>query len=566
MTDKQIMFLSEIAYMDDLLWPEKYSELRDVNANTVIPDEATTAETLGELLEVFDEQTLAEMDKAGGEKAKEAAIIREIRGDPELCELEIHDINGDVFAVTFEDPNGELIVAFRGTGTAYEWYDDAVGLGTADTVNQIQALEYIESLDGESITVTGHSKGGNKAQYVTLLSDKVDRCVSMDGQGFSGEFVDKYQGEIRARAGKIKNYYVDGDYVNILLYPVPGSQQICVDSTSDVTDVDFHYSSSFYQYYQDSEGRWHLGYRDENGEIQDYLKLGSREESMQLVHEFTCFVLNVMPLDERQETAEYVGALLAIVRRGGFQYKGIYYTDVKELLLSDPKMLGRILAYVIKYAETYGLNERQIESLVGWLGMREFLQEKIDQIQSDKSLAAKVGVGVLTVGGLLKMLMENLHDGKRDYIINWLTSKLGAQDLWNEVEDAYESIPDFHPQFANQNYAGSAKIRDFTTAMESQILNAIHSISRATVGSVSGWSEYSSEEWYDDLFIDNAIRGITTYFNRIREVNTQSEIRIRQVFASARALDAADAGMLREVAQQLRGVAQGVDQIADRLK
>lgn len=40
----------------------------------------------------------------------------------------------------------------------------------------------LESYD--SITVTGHSKGGNKAQYVTVLSDKVDRCISMDGQGF----------------------------------------------------------------------------------------------------------------------------------------------------------------------------------------------------------------------------------------------------------------------------------------------------------------------------------------------------------------------------------------------
>ena len=57
--------------------------------------------------------------------------------------------------------------------------------------------DYIENLPYDSITVAGHSKGGNKAQYVTVLSDKVDRCISMDGQGFSQEFIDKYYAEIQ---------------------------------------------------------------------------------------------------------------------------------------------------------------------------------------------------------------------------------------------------------------------------------------------------------------------------------------------------------------------------------
>lgn len=39
--------------------------------------------------------------------------------------------------------------------------------------------------DCSTITVTGHSKGGNKAK-----DNSVDICIAFDGQGFSDEFID----------------------------------------------------------------------------------------------------------------------------------------------------------------------------------------------------------------------------------------------------------------------------------------------------------------------------------------------------------------------------------------
>ena len=51
-------------------------------------------------------------------------------------------------------------------------------------------------------------KGGNKAQYVGILSDKVDRVLSLDGQGFSKEFVEKYQDLIDKNRHKIRNNFV----------------------------------------------------------------------------------------------------------------------------------------------------------------------------------------------------------------------------------------------------------------------------------------------------------------------------------------------------------------------
>ena len=46
-----------------------------------------------------------------------------------------------------------------------------------------------------NIIVTGHSKGGNKAQYVTINSkynDLIDKCFSFDGQGMSPEAIEAF--------------------------------------------------------------------------------------------------------------------------------------------------------------------------------------------------------------------------------------------------------------------------------------------------------------------------------------------------------------------------------------
>lgn len=44
--------------------------------------------------------------------------------------------------------------------------------------------------------MSGHSKGGNKAQYVTMFSqnrDVIDTCVALDGQGFSDSAMEAMQ-------------------------------------------------------------------------------------------------------------------------------------------------------------------------------------------------------------------------------------------------------------------------------------------------------------------------------------------------------------------------------------
>lgn len=411
-----------------------------------------------------------------------------------------------------------------------EWIDNAIGLGVSDTERQKAALDYIENLPYDSITVAGHSKGGNKAQYVTVLSDKVDRCISMDGQGFSQEFIDKYYAEIQKKGHCIKNYYLEGDFVSILMFPVPGSDQICIDGDDSVIGAENHATSSFYQFWQDEEGRWHIRC-DADGNTA--LIPGTREDSLVYLHEFTTFIINVMPKDERERAGDYIGHILALVfvPDAHFDVDGKRYTpdDLVEYLLSDPDMLAKVLAYFIKYVETYNLSEDEIRSLAEVFGMTELLGEIEDVAKEhDSSLAQMIS----DAGGLLNLIIDQIRDGENDPIIGvllwlangWLSEKLGTEvdlpALWKKLEAEYQSIPEFDAETARQDAAcKEGKIRDFSERTYGILMSAIAAVEEDTYGSVSGWTQYAGEAWYDSLFIPNAIGGINAYFERVSEIS-----------------------------------------------
>lgn len=126
---------------------------------------------------------------------------------------------------TFDGDEDNAIVAFKGTTGPEEWADNINSCRVSDTDPQIAALDYIESLDYDNIIVTGHSKGSNKAMYVTILSDKVSKCVGFDGQGFSDLFLAKYRDRIVERAWRVTNYSLAGDFVHIMMNQLTGSNQ-----------------------------------------------------------------------------------------------------------------------------------------------------------------------------------------------------------------------------------------------------------------------------------------------------------------------------------------------------
>ena len=130
-------------------------------------------------------------------------MIEAIKRNPYMLEAKILESHLDMaygggygLSVVFlNERTKEAIVAFRGTATN-EWTDDFLGANLVDTLQQINCLEWYKlvynklHLEDYYITVIGHSKGGNKAKYITILNDTVDRCVAFDGQGFSDKFIE----------------------------------------------------------------------------------------------------------------------------------------------------------------------------------------------------------------------------------------------------------------------------------------------------------------------------------------------------------------------------------------
>lgn len=145
----------------------------------------------------------------------------------------------------------DIYVVFRGTGSG-RWYDNGEGLSQEASKYQGIALLYfndtLDSLDIEDdtrIIVTGHSKGGNLSQYVTLKTtpeyrERIKYCISFDGQGFSPEMYEnvKTKSYYAAQRNKMFSICGDNDYVNVLGKKViPDEHTIYIVTKPHFTDM-----------------------------------------------------------------------------------------------------------------------------------------------------------------------------------------------------------------------------------------------------------------------------------------------------------------------------------------
>ena len=185
--------------------------------------------------ELLGENLLPCLSVGGGMNYDEAfQMLQNIQKDDMLRNLVIESrIETRIRGVAFSYPNtpSEAVIAFQGTGPYYAaWDDNCQGGYLTDTEMQKEALRFVDSWlkthhDGiakkEYLVVTGHSKGGNLAQYVTVRRTRaVQRCVSFDGQGFADEFMNKYRKNVHNARPKIRSVCACNDYVNILLQPI----------------------------------------------------------------------------------------------------------------------------------------------------------------------------------------------------------------------------------------------------------------------------------------------------------------------------------------------------------
>ncbi len=219
-TDQELLLLSNFVYipvcMSDKTLEEIIEPYRDEKG-------------------LFSPESVAKAAYGGGMSCEDVATVftemdEHIAENPDFGKLSasrsLDEYN--VRAICYTGPkDNDPVVAFRGTGgTRSAWSDNFEGAFGEDTKIQRIADDFLKNDCGiyDDIVVTGHSKGGNLAQYVTVRQqERISSCTSFDGQGFSEYFLEAYGDEIKTAAPKIRSVSAYNDFVNILLTSIAGT-------------------------------------------------------------------------------------------------------------------------------------------------------------------------------------------------------------------------------------------------------------------------------------------------------------------------------------------------------
>ena len=223
-TDRQLALFSEIAYKD-------------------LPEECKLK--LGRNQSVTIEEVIKYDPEIGDDLRNLGITESEIKTWKIVGFKDANSKNG-FYGCVIETSENQAAVAFRGSEAMNEissfhndWAKSDLGLLNNDKTPQQEEVEiFLEEnyylLDEyDDITMTGHSLGGNLAEYATIMAEKyglddnITRCTSLDGPGFSDEFLIKYKDEIERCAGKIR--HVRWSMVGHLLMDIPNATYEQVD-------------------------------------------------------------------------------------------------------------------------------------------------------------------------------------------------------------------------------------------------------------------------------------------------------------------------------------------------
>ncbi len=511
------------------------------------------------ILGSFNENALRELERKGDQNigfvsAKEwAGMIRYLQSS-RMKDLVLTDTmtgeDGTTLALCFteEDNSADAVVAFKGTSGGDEWADNVQGLNQSDTRCQKETLDFIESLSAENITVTGHSKGGNKAMYVAITSDKVTRCVAYDGQGFSQEFIDKYWAEIQAKGGNIKAYSLATDYVHALLFPVPNAEQIYCQGYGVANIGEHHSPNSLFM--TDEKGRIVL---DKSGNP-IVVKI-SEDESVGMLHEFTTFVIHNANAEDKEEIIDFVSQMARKVFGG----KDVPKEELIDLALGNPDAMALVGAYLVKYMDVQDLGAEDVDELLDMLGLKSL----------DELFTLRVkGHELLTLSEILEFTKKHLTDDNDDWWIRhtvlpalekWMLKgyDIDLAELWEKINSKVREI-DGSGGCADAD-ARSGTIRDFSATVYETLISVIHQMESIDGVSVSSWSNYAEEEWYAPLRVSMVSAAVNEYFSKLSETNQMCKNRIDRVFDSVKEVD-------ERIAERLVGHCQNFESANTGLK
>lgn len=336
---------------------------------------AKPGHTIGELINGLDST-----DYSGGlmSQSEWKEMIGEISSNPEyqdIMDLKIADTHvdncigggGGRMAVFMSD-SGEAVVAFAGSAQG-EWADNfeggsfTSGSDGVSTPQQENALQWYKEkyselgLDRYDVTAIGHSKGGNKAKYISLMDETIGKCVSFDGQGFSDEFYAKYLDKIASNQYKIENHNLDNDPVNLLL--------------NDVGDTTYYRHQASDNNYIDAHNPYGL-FKNGKLELADVCEQATELKAMD---RFLNSLLRSLPPVDKVDVMTFLGMVVQDAQYGNFSL---------DEIMNDPNSrikLAYMAAFAIEYSNQNPQMYEYLKTALGNMGLDD-LKEAIEPMQA----------------------------------------------------------------------------------------------------------------------------------------------------------------------------------------
>ncbi len=365
MTNENLALLEQVTYIDDNVL--KAAGITDKTGMQLLTMDK--GDKLEDVLAVFDEDAIAKLREKGDEVIDGALasgnewadIIETLQKNPELKNLEVVKSEATVdgtanLNICYKNPvTGQGIITYKGTSGYEEWCDNTSGLTQRDTDLQQDALRFYNECaqQFDNMIVTGHSKGGNKAMYVTIAAgdDKISKCVAFDGQGFSNEFLDYYAAQIAERSVKITNYAITTDFVHGLMKPIPDINWRFCQGYGMSSGAEYHSPNSFFK--TDDQGI----ITSELGKPQ-FVILKDENENIKHINGFTTFIMDNYSKEDQREVASFLGNVTGYACGESDPDKAIKY------LVSNPETLSKIKGMVMDYGKANNLTEKDFDNFV----------------------------------------------------------------------------------------------------------------------------------------------------------------------------------------------------------
>ena len=546
LSPEELLFLSNLMHIRE--------EGMDENGETLFKDIWTNGKkgmTVKKLIEDIDTNKLAteyakEIFDGEISGAEWAAMLEKIKDNKNICDLKLVDLERDdkkALSVCLEDKDGHQYVVFRGTSGG-EWPDNFEGGYAADTEQQIRALEFVERQTGDNITVAGHSKGGNKAKYAAILSDKVGECYSFDGQGFSPAFWQKYGPLIEKNKDKITCFALDYDFVNILLPDVYGGKYY-VNGHGVDNFAQNHSPNSFFN------EEWEFDERRQS-------------EAMESLHKFINYIVNTGEPEEVKKLMNYLGNVVnfAMGKRPPDYTESYSAEELREYLLArdNAEELGMLIAYIVQY-------ERGGNHITGVL---QDIMEGMDfgffgEILS-YMVSAMIGKFDNEIG--LEALLKAVEIGGEP--LSWLLEQLGLlnEDEAGTIAEALKTAQQKQRDIPlpNRNNCKDQTMsyirRDFSDEMRTTLLNLVEEVENEEVWEFWRWDAwYRLEDWCGCLNVENYKNNIEEYHRKVIDINDTTKTQMQNIFNAIDDLDAKYGKLFQAKAEEFASITQEVRNI-----